>query len=112
MIRIEAKPLSVNDAWKGRRFKTDEYKAFERKILFMLPKKIDLPPAPYELHLKWGFSSSLSDWDNPIKPFQDVLQKKYKFNDKMIKRGIVDVIEVEKGKEFIEFELKTLSREV
>lgn len=105
MRRIEAKPLSVNQVWKGKRYKTDEYKRFEKMIMLMLPKKIDLPLPPYELHLNWGFSSSLSDWDNPIKPFQDILQKKYKFNDKLIKRGIVTVFDVPKGKEFIEFEL-------
>ena len=29
---IEIKPLSVNTAWKGRRFKTDAYKAYEIEL--------------------------------------------------------------------------------
>ncbi len=107
MNRIKIKPLSVNKVWKGKRYKTDEYKQFEKAIMLMLPKKIELPLPPFELHLNWGFSSISSDWDNPIKPFQDILQKKYKFNDKLIKRGVVTVFDVPKGEEFIEFEIKS-----
>ena len=108
MIRIEAKPLSVNDAWKGRRFKTDEYKAFERKMMFLLPKSFQIPPPPYEVHYRFGFSNMASDFDNPIKNFTDVLQKKYKFNDKLIMKAVIEKTIVDKGKEFIEFEIRTL----
>lgn len=45
MIRIKIKPLSVNDAWKGQRFKTKEYKQYEQDLMFILPKtKIILEP--------------------------------------------------------------------
>jgi len=107
MIRVEIKPMSVNDAWKGRRFRTDEYRQYQRDLLWLLPK-IKLPPPPYELHFKFGFSSSASDWDNPIKPTQDILSKKYGFNDKLIRKAIVETEMVPKGKEYIEFEIKTL----
>lgn len=106
MNRVNIKPLSVNDAWKGRRFKTNEYKKYERDLLFLLPK-IKIPEPPYEIRLKFGFSSSLSDWDNPVKPLQDVLSKKYGFNDKMIMRATVEREKVSKGNEFVEFEIST-----
>lgn len=105
MIKIEIKSLSNNDAWRGKRFKTDSYKIFERALLLLLPKKYDLPAPPYEIHLEFGFSSSNSDWDNGIKQFQDVLAKKYGFNDRYIKKGIVVVENVPKGQEYIKFEL-------
>jgi Endodeoxyribonuclease RusA. len=107
MIHIDIKPMSVNDAWKGRRFRTDEYKRYQNSLLWLLPK-IKLPPPPYELHFKFGFSSSASDWDNPIKPTQDILSKKYGFNDKLIRKATVETEIVPKGKEYIEFEIKTL----
>lgn len=107
MTRIEIKPLSVNDAWKGRRYKTDEYKQYQNTLLWLLPK-IKLPPPPYELHFKFGFSSSASDWDNPIKPTQDILSKRYGFNDKLIRKAVVETEIVPKGKEYIEFEFLTL----
>ncbi len=104
-MRIKYKPLSVNEVWQGKRFKTPKYHAYEKIILLLLPKHYEFPEPPYELHLKWGFSSAASDWDNPIKPFQDILSKKYGFNDKLIRRGIVDTEIVKKGEEYIEFEL-------
>lgn len=110
MIQIDIKPLSVNEVWKGKRFKTDSYKIYERVLLNILPKDYKIPESPYELHLEFGFSSDASDWDNPIKPFQDILSKKYKFNDKLIKKGVVTTEKVPKGKEYIKFEIKTLRR--
>ena len=81
MIKIDIKPLSVNQAWKGRRFKTKEYKDFERSVLYMLPKKQNIPDGRLILNLKFGFSNQGSDLTNPIKLVEDILQKKYKFND-------------------------------
>lgn len=110
MIKINVKPLSVNKAWKGKRYKTDAYKIYERVVLGLLPKNYEIPESPYELHLEFGFSSDASDWDNPIKNFQDILAKKYKFNDKLIKKGVVTTEKVLKGKEYVKFEIKTLTK--
>ena len=106
--RLNIKPLSVNDAWKGKRFKTDEYNAFQQHVMLLLPPKILIPDGLLQIYLKWGFSSAGSDWDNPIKPLQDILSKKYGFNDNRIKRAIVDIEMVKKGAEFIEFKLTKL----
>jgi len=107
MTRLPIKPLSVNDAWKGRRYKTNAYRAYEMELLYRLPK-IVLPPPPYEVTYRFGFSSASSDNDNPVKQFQDILSKKYKFNDKLIKRTIIESDYVKKGQEFVEFSIKTL----
>lgn len=107
MIRIDIKPLSVNEAWKGRRFKTDAYRVYQNTLLWLLPK-IEVPEPPYEIHFKFGFSNSLADWDNPVKPTQDILSKKYGFNDKLIRKAIVETEIVKKGKEYVEFEIKTV----
>ena len=106
MTRINIKPLSVNEAWQGRRFKTDKYKSYENTVLWLLPK-IKLPKPPYEIHLKFGFSSKASDWDNPIKPTQDILSKKYGFDDKHIRKGVVETELVKRGEEYFEFKIKT-----
>jgi hypothetical protein len=102
------KPLSVNDAWKGKRFKTDEYNAFALHFNLLLPNKMEIPDGFLQIYIKWGFSSLGSDWDNPIKPMQDIISKKYGFNDNKIKRAVVDVEMVKKGREFIEFEITAL----
>jgi len=105
MITMNCKPLSVNDAWKGRRYKTDEYKAYENTLLWLLPK-IDLPPSPYEIWYEFGMSKS-SDIDNPLKTFQDILCKKYDFDDRNIEVVRIKKTVVKKGDEFIKFDIKT-----
>ena len=72
----------------------------------LLPQ-LRLPPAPYFLYLEFGMSNVLSDWDNPVKPFQDILQKKYGFNDKLVMEARVVKKKVEKGKEYILFNIET-----
>lgn len=110
MNRINIKPISINESWQGRRFKTEKYKRYEEAVLFMLPK-ISLPvEPPYEIRFTFGYSSNASDWDNCIKTTQDILSKKYGFNDKLIKRGIVDIVHAPKGEEFFEFEILTLKK--
>ena len=109
MVRIYEKTLSVNEAWKGRRYKSDAYKDYRTKLLYLLPRKIDIPEPPFEIYFRFGFSSAASDWDNPVKLIQDILSKKYGFNDKLIRRAVVDTEIVPKGQEFFEFELKTFT---
>ena len=107
MNKIDLKPLSVNECWKGRRFKTEKYKQFEKAVFYSLPKLGDLKP-PFELSYEFGFSNPGSDLDNPIKPFTDILQKKYKFNDRDIYKLNAEKVIVGKGKEYIKFKIKEL----
>ena len=82
---ISIKPLSVNCAWKGKRFKTKAYKQYERDVLYLLnptPSLSPLPLAPYRIDIEFGFTNKLSDIDNPVKCFMDILQKKYGINDR------------------------------
>ncbi len=106
-VRIYIKPLSVNSAWQGKRFKTPAYIKYTKELTALLPNII-IPPSPYKVHYRFGFSSSLSDWDNTCKPMQDIISKKYQFNDKLIKRAIIDIEMVEKGYEFLEFKIESL----
>lgn len=105
-MKINIKPLSVNQCWQGKRFKTPKYKAYEKELLLLLPSNYKVPLKPLKITLKFGFSSKLSDWDNPIKPFQDILQKKYNFNDSLIYKAIVTKEIVPKGKEYIYFKIE------
>jgi len=60
------------------------------------------------LHLRFGLSSKNADIDNPVKPFVDCLQKRYRFNDRQIYRLTVEKVDVAKCQEFIEFEITEL----
>ena len=102
---INIKPLSVNQAWQGRRFKTPKYKSYEKELILKLPNiKID-NNARLKVDIIFGYSNRASDIDNPLKPFLDCLQKKYNINDNMIYELTVKKEIVKKSKEFINFEI-------
>lgn len=103
---MKIKPLSTNEAWQGRRFKSRKYKAFEQEFILKLPA-MELPEPPYKLTLDFGFSNKGSDVDNPAKMCIDCLQKKYRFNDNLIYQLILNKNIVAKGEEFINFKFET-----
>ena len=104
-MKIDIKPLSVNVCWQGKRFKTPKYKSYEKELLYKLPNlKIDLE-ARLRLDIVFGYSNTLSDIDNALKPFIDVLQKKSGFNDRMIYELNVKKEITKKGAEFIKFDI-------
>lgn len=111
MIEINIKPMSVNDAWQGRRFKTPAYKKYEKTVLLMLPKKT-IPEAPYRLNLEFYFSNSTADIDNPIKLISDILQKKYNINDRDIYELNVKKFVTKKGSEKIRFEIESINKSI
>jgi Holliday junction resolvase RusA-like endonuclease len=105
MHKIQIKPLSVNDSWQGKRFKTPEYKAYEVEMLYKLPP-LNIKGDFLHISIEFGFSSSRSDIDNPVKPLLDIFQKKYGFNDSSIYSLSIKKNKVEKGSEYINFEIK------
>lgn len=103
-IKINMKPMSVNGAWQGRRFKSKEYIAYTESCMSILPN-ITLPEPPYRINFIFGVSNKASDWDNPVKPIQDILQQRYKFNDKDIYEAFVRKLIVPKRMEYFSFEI-------
>lgn len=111
MTKIDIKPLSVNAAWKGKRYKTKDYQDFEKKCLFFLPKLQVPKKGPYEVFYRFGFSNRSSDLLNPEKLITDILCKKYGIDDRYIERMVLTKEIVEKGKEYFAFEIKTFEKE-
>ena len=109
-MKLKIKPLSVNDCWKGQRYKTPEYKVYEYETFALLPKSLKIPDGKLQIDLVFGFSSKASDIDNPCKPFLDILQKKYGFNDKKIYKMNVSKKDVSKGLEFIEWKITSIDK--
>lgn len=107
-IKIHTKPLSINEAYIGRKFATIKLKWYKETLNNLLPSNYQLPNPPYFITFKFGFSSPNSDWDNCIKTTQDAIATKYNFNDKLIRRGLVDIEIVPKGKEYFTFKIETL----
>jgi Holliday junction resolvase RusA-like endonuclease len=74
----------------------------------MLPE-IKMPEPPYEITYDFGISNSLSDIDNPVKLFTDILQKKYGFNDRNVDKLTVLKTKVSKGLEYVYFKINQLT---
>lgn len=106
MPKISIKPLSVNDAWQGKRYKTTKYLVYESAFLFMLPD-IKIPDGKLHIDIIVGYSNRSSDIDNFLKPFLDILQKKYGFNDRDVYKLTVVKEIVKKWDEFIDFSVSS-----
>lgn len=107
MSVIFIKPLSVNRAFQGRRFRTPEYNAYEKHVLLLLPN-IELPEPPFKIYFEFGLSNIQADLDNPTKPFLDILQKRYCFNDRHVMEANIKKVKVNKGNEYIKFKIESL----
>ena len=96
---IKIKPLSINEAFQGRRFKTPLYRIFTdavtRLLLAIKPTKPN-PDAPMFSHYIFGVSNMQADVDNMVKCFQDRLFSSWGIM-------IVEKTKTKKGQEFIGF---------
>lgn len=109
MVKIYVKPLTANTLWKGQKFKTIQYKQYENEVYWNLvnkkcPAVLENKDAKLIFFLKVGLSSTLADLSNTIKAFEDILQKKYDFNDKKTFLIIAEKEIVKKNEEYIEFD--------
>ena len=75
-IEKKIKLLSVNEVWQGKRYKTKKYDTYEKILGYTLPNEKINSLNSYYIIFIFNFANKLSDWDNPIKPLQDILQKK------------------------------------
>jgi Holliday junction resolvase RusA-like endonuclease len=107
---INIKAMSVNQAWKGRRFKTPEYNNYHLAVTLLLPKKIIVPEGLLRVYYEFGMSAA-SDLDNPVKAFTDIISQKYGFNDNRIMEAVIKKVVVPKGKEYIKFHIESLTDE-
>jgi hypothetical protein len=106
-IKVDIKPLSVNECYQGRRFKNTKYHKYDKSLTALLPD-YDIPSGKLKVYYEFGLSNMASDWDNPIKNLQDILQRRYGFNDRDIYEALVIKTKVAKGEEFIKFKIESL----
>lgn len=107
-ITAEVKPLSVNKAYRGRRYKTSDYVRYIRDMKAVLPSMNVPPHGKLKLYVNVYYSNKGNDIDNALKPFIDILQKFYFFNDNRIYSLRVEKFMVAKGDEKIEFKLEVM----
>jgi len=111
MIKIQIKPLSVNEATLGAKVKSPKYRVYEKTLSYLLPK-LKIPDGKIKIDYIFGFSSSGADADNCIKTSTDILSKKYGFNDNRIYELTVKKMLVKKGDEYLAFEITSLENKL
>jgi Holliday junction resolvase RusA-like endonuclease len=104
------KPLSINAAYTLKRKKSAKYRKFEELMAlelfeYKIPDNRNVAEMRFKLDICWGFATSLSDVDNPIKTLLDVLQRWFGFDDKQIMNISATKKVVGRGKEYIGFTL-------
>jgi Holliday junction resolvase RusA-like endonuclease len=104
-LSLPIKPLSINSAWQGRRYKTHEYKSYEKEAMLFLRKYQKFPPEG-ELFVTYIFylrNYANTDVANLEKCLTDIIVKnKFIKDDRYIKeircikqRAKEDRIEIE-----------------
>lgn len=90
MKKIEVPPLSVNQAYTGRRFNTPRKKDFMEKVLFELQgcELVDCV-APYEIRFIF-YIDKRQDIDGCIKCSQDIICDYFGINDNQIYKLVAE----------------------
>ena len=110
MERLLIKPLSVNKAFRGKKWRTKEYDKYICDMLYLLPNSLKIENGVnLSVSFVFGYSSRNSDIDNALKCTIDCLVKKYGFDDRYIYELYVRKEIVPKGKEYIEFNIKEIA---
>lgn len=111
--KIDIAPLSMNRAYQGRKVKTKWYRKYQKDLDLLLPpkSKIEIPNSGQLMLIMEIGVSRRFDWDNSIKPFQDILQARYEFDDARVHMGICRKRIVKRGHEYISWEIKPFTNE-
>lgn len=93
-LHFDFKPLSVNEAWQGRRFKTPKYRQFTQDIEYsLLSQKNEIMPVSGNLEVicNWYLiNNKKTDVDNLLKPLLDSLvENEIIKDDRFIQKLIV-----------------------
>jgi len=101
-MRLDIKPLSVNKAFQGRRFKSPEYKSYEEECLWLLKgneKVSGWVEVTYHFHIK---NFKRVDVGNYEKLISDIIVKAGLIDDdRFIKKMTLEKHQIEKD-EWIE----------
>ena len=105
---IPIKPLTVNKAYRGRKYKSPEYKEWTEKMDLLLLKHAPPGPLPEgDLFIFFNFGMTLqNDTDNPVKSAKDRIAKHYGINDRRFRSHAADRIKQPRDGGFIEFIIK------
>lgn len=105
MKTFNFKPISVNEAYIGRRFDSQKKKEFMEKMKKdLLNTEIDCKP-PYCLWWRF-YVTAASDLDNLIKVATDCVFKHFWINDNLVYKIVAEKCIAKRGKEYFQLEIE------
>ncbi len=107
---IELKPISINEAFQGKRFKTKKCKDFENDFMLLAPKRKMIKgrvEVKYKFYMK---NHSRADYDNVIKVVQDlIVECGYIEDDRKIYKATI--YKIPSDKDYMDIKIKILKNE-
>lgn len=100
----------MNKAWQGKRYRSTDYEKYRKKILKSLEGRKEQVKGKLFVFYEFGFSSSNSDIDNPVKCIQDVVFEHYGINDNRVYFSMQKKTIVKPGQEFVKISVHELPR--
>lgn len=114
-LKLDLKPMSVNRAWQGRRFKSREYLRYISELTILL-RQAQIQRMEGDVQITYRFflkRFSTTDGDNLVKPLQDVLvQNGVIPDDRHILRYVIEKYPSKVDRIEIEIEKYTLKGEM
>jgi Holliday junction resolvase RusA-like endonuclease len=112
-IKIKAKALSINQAYRRKRYRTKKYDTYESEVIYLISSQfVGIPKIPGYVDIIYRFyvkNWKRVDVDNLIKPLQDTLVKAGVIDDdRKVMSLVVDKIPAEKN--FIDIFIKKTNR--
>lgn len=106
---VKVKPISINKAFQGRRFKTSECKEFEEELSYLLPKA-RLIKGEVEIRLTFFLKNyKRTDISNLVKILEDILVKKgFIEDDRKVKRMTLEKIQYKE--DYIKIEISQANK--
>ena len=110
ILRIPLKPVSINAAFQGRRFKTKECVKFCEDFMLVMPRKEMVEGVVEVEYHFYMVNHKMVDYDNVIKVTQDMLvKKKYIEDDRKIYKATI--YKIPSDSDFIVVSIKPLDLE-
>ena len=107
---LNISPISINKAFKGRRFRTLEHKKYVKDLLILLKRYKGIKPKNnYRIEIIFYFKNNLSDLSNYVKIFEDCIVKSKIVKDDRYCMEMLLIKKIDKKNERIEFKIEEIN---
>ena len=110
-VRLNLKPVSTNEMYGGKKFKSKKARQFESDAAILLARNARqriLPNGDLTIHFRFG-TTRQKDLSNNVKLLEDIIARHYGIDDRRFCGQTAVRVPVKKGEEFIIFQIAPFS---